>query len=122
MAARATGFTKLLLASSITGKNNAAETAATTERWANREEKDNMSAIIEGCAAHGIPPLAKDWCRLATRRFRMAQLELFCLQSGLGPGNAVEPPLLALPEPAPRQIPKRFGRTPRQGPAATDCN
>src|ERR1700731_891254 len=120
MAVRATGFTKFLLATSITGRNKAAQTAARTDRRANREEKDSMSAIIEGSAAHGIPPLAKDWCRLAMRRFRMAQLELFCLQSGPGAGNAVEPPLLALSEPAPRQIPKWSGRTPGQSSVATD--
>ena len=60
MAVRATGFTKFLLATSINGKNDAAQTAAKTERWANREEKDSISAIIEGSAAHGISPLAKD--------------------------------------------------------------
>src|ERR1700687_2589626 len=120
MAVRATGFTKFLLATSINGKNDAAQTAATTNRRANREEKERISAIIEGSAAHGISPLGKDWCRLAMRRFRMAQLELFCLQSGPGPGNAVEPALLALPEAAPRQIPKRSGRTPWQSSVATD--
>ena len=41
---------------------------------------------------------------LPMRRFRMAQLELFSLQSGAGVGNAVEPAVLALPDSAPRQI------------------
>src|ERR1022692_3846592 len=96
MAARATGFTKLL-APSKTSRNNAEQSARTTERQVNR--KDCIDTIIERKV---LPPM---------RRFRMAQLELSSLQSGVGARYAVEPAILALPDFALRQISKRTCRT-----------
>ena len=57
MAVFATGFTKSL-ATSISGKTNAAQRAATMQRSANRKQKDAMPAIIEGDRRRGIPPFA----------------------------------------------------------------
>jgi hypothetical protein len=67
MAVLATGLTKFLLASSATGNKNATHKPETTERWF-RQDKDAMCAIIKGQHTY-----------LPTRRFRMAQLELFSL-------------------------------------------
>src|ERR1039458_4929600 len=86
----------------------AEQSARTTERQVNR--KDCIDTIIERKV---LPPM---------RRFRMAQLELSSLQSGVGARYAVEPAILALPDFAPRQISKRTCRTHGQGSAATDCD
>ncbi len=51
----------------------------------------------------------------------MAQLELFSLQSGAGPGDAGEPALLALSDSAPRQIPQRICGTHGQSSGAAVC-
>src|SRR6266567_5629288 len=96
MAVFATGFTKFLAASN-TGRN-AAHSARTIERRVNREY--HIVLIIEGKCA-----------RRATRRFRMAQLELSSLQFGAGRWNAAEPAFLALSDSASRQISKRIWRT-----------
>src|SRR6202140_4217026 len=77
MAVRATGFTKFLLATSITGKSKLVQTAATTERWANREEKDSISAIIEGSAAHGISPSGKTGARWRSGGLEWLNLSYF---------------------------------------------
>src|ERR1035437_1500132 len=103
MAVRATGFTKFLAASK-TGTNNPAQSARTSERWMNREDKGRMSPIIEGgCARRRGGGL--EW----------AQLELFSLQSDAGGGNAAQPALLALPDSAPRQISQRICRAHGKG-------
>src|ERR1017187_2671191 len=107
MAAPATGFTKLL-APSKTSRNNAEQSARTTERQVNH--KDCIDTIIERKV---LPPM---------RRFRMAQLELSSLLFGFGPRSAADPALLPLPDFAPRQISKRTCRTHGQGSAATDCD
>src|ERR1700733_10290210 len=99
MAVFATGLTKFLLASSATGNKNATHKPETTERGF-RQDKDAMCPIIKGQHTY-----------LPTRRFRMAQLELFSLQSGAGARHTVEPALLALPDAAPRKISQRTPRT-----------
>src|ERR1700733_13040160 len=99
MAVLATGLTKFLLASSATGSKNATHKPETTERWF-RQDKDAMCAIIKGQPTY-----------LPMRRFRMAQLELFSLQSGARARHAGEPALLALPDAALRKISQRIPRT-----------
>src|SRR5438477_10336957 len=138
MAVFATGFTKSF-ATSASGINKEAQKAATMERLSNRKREGSMPAIIEGDRPRGISPLRKARENMPSAiwffrngeksappppvgRFRMAQLELFSLQSGAGAGNAVEPPLLALPDSAPRQVSCKPGRTPGPRPGATDCD
>src|SRR5438552_11456711 len=102
MAVFATGLTKFLAASNPVTRNPA-QSASTIVRFLNG--KDCIRLIIRWeCRP---PPL---------RRFRMAQLELPSLQSGARRGIAGEPALLALPDPAPRQVSHRVCRAYRMDP------
>src|SRR6266567_3876211 len=101
MAVFATGLTKFLAASNPVTRNPA-QSASTIVRFLNG--KDCIRLIIRWESRP--PPL---------RRFRMAQLELPSLQSVARRGTAGEPALLALPDPAPRQVSHRVCRAYRTG-------